>query len=158
VTGQGFQFSQGGSLLKAAEAVRNAKGDDEEAAARKKLTEAVGKGFDEDMAQRKKDLGQLEERVTKLREQLEGRKAKKPEIVDLQIKVLLNEADGLGFSSGSSASDAILKLNGPIYVPGVPGIVPPAPPQPAAPAVPAKPRSPQKAKAKSSDDAFNEST
>src|SRR5262249_18579648 len=68
IDGPAFQYSSNHSLLKAAEAVRNAKGDDEEAAARKKLTEVVEKCFDDDMAQRKKDLAQLEERLAKLRE------------------------------------------------------------------------------------------
>lgn len=158
IDGQNFQYSPNYSLLKAAEAVRNAKGDDEEAAARKTLTDVVETAFDEDMAKRKKDLAQLEERLTKLREQLDRRKAKKQDIVDLQIKVLLNEADGLGFTSGSSpAIDADLKFNGPIYVPGVPVVAPPAPPKPAAPGT-IKVRSPQKTKPKSSDDSHEEST
>ena len=70
-------------------------------AARKKLTELIDKYFDEDMVQRQKELAQLEQRLAKLREQLDRRRTKKQDIVDLQMKKsLLNEADGLGFFGG----------------------------------------------------------
>lgn len=88
------------ALKKAAEDVQNAKDDDAKSAARKKLSELVDKAFEEDMTERQKELKQLEERLAKLREQLSRRKEKKQDIVDLQIKVLLNDADGLGFTSG----------------------------------------------------------
>ena len=41
----------------------------------------------------------LEERLGKLRAQLKRRRAKRQEIIDLQIQVAVNEADGLGFLS-----------------------------------------------------------
>ena len=49
------------------------------------------------MVQREQELKQIEERLTKLRELLDRRRTKKQEIIDLQTKVALNEADGLGF-------------------------------------------------------------
>src|SRR5262249_35163612 len=85
------------AIRKAAEAVRDAKGDDEKAAAQKKLAEVLSKSYDDDMVQREHELKQIEERLTKLRELLERRRTKKQEIIDLQTKVALNEADGLGF-------------------------------------------------------------
>jgi hypothetical protein len=51
------------------------------------------------MAVRKKELADIESRLEKLRAQLERRRAKKDEIVDLQVKVAINEAEGLGFTS-----------------------------------------------------------
>ena len=85
------------TIRKAAEAVRDAKGDEEKSAAQKKLAEVLSKCYDDDMVQREKELKQIEERLTKLRDLLERRRAKKQDIIDLQTKVALNEAEGLGF-------------------------------------------------------------
>jgi hypothetical protein len=86
-----------GAIRKAAEAVRDAKGEDAKSAAQKKLGDLLSKSYDEDMARRERELKQIEERLTKLRELLSRRRSKKQEIIDLQTKVALNEADGLGF-------------------------------------------------------------
>jgi hypothetical protein len=64
----------------------------------KQLEAAVGKYFDEDLKNREGQLTELEERVSKLRAQLDRRRKAKGEITQLQTKVLVNEADGLGFS------------------------------------------------------------
>jgi hypothetical protein len=144
-----------GSLRQAAEAVRNAKGEDEATAAKKKLNELVDKFFDEDMAQRQKELKQLEDRLAKLREQLERRKTKKQDIVDLQMKVLLNEADGLGFFSAEAerpnptpgpptiGAPSLYFRNDPTPNPGLIQPIAPAAP-PAAPATPAEPAPPKR--------------
>jgi hypothetical protein len=84
-------------IRKAAEAIRDAKGDEAKSAAQKKLSELLSKCYDEDMVQRERELKQIEERLTKLRELLDRRRTKKQEIIDLQTKVALNEAEGLGF-------------------------------------------------------------
>jgi hypothetical protein len=89
--------SVSGNIRAAAEAVRDAKGDDAKTTAQKKLAELLGKCFDEDTERRQKELTQIEERLTKLRELLDRRRTKKQDILDLQMKVALNEADGLGF-------------------------------------------------------------
>jgi len=84
-------------IRKLAEAVRDAKDDEQKMAAQRVFDEALGRYFDEDMAQREEELGKIEERLAKLRELLDRRRAKKKEIIELQTKVALNEADGLGF-------------------------------------------------------------
>ena len=61
--------------------------------------------FDKDMTSRETDLSQLEERLTKLRNQLKRRKEAKSEIIQLQIKLMVNEADGLGFSGTPAIKD-----------------------------------------------------
>lgn len=86
-----------GNIRTAAEAVRDAKGDEDKAAAQKNLSELLGRYFDEDTKRRQEELAQIEERLAKLRELLERRRTKKQDILDLQMKVALNEADGLGF-------------------------------------------------------------
>ncbi len=67
----------------------------------KKLETAVSQYFDADLKLREDQLSKLEERVTKLRGQLERRRKAKADIVQLQTKVLTNDADGLGFSGTS---------------------------------------------------------
>jgi hypothetical protein len=86
-----------GNIRTAAEAVRDAKGDEAKAAAQKNLAELLGKYFDEDTKRRQEELTQIEERLAKLRELLERRRSKKQDILELQMKVALNEAEGLGF-------------------------------------------------------------
>jgi hypothetical protein len=85
------------AIRKAAEAVRDAKGDEAKSEAQKKLAELLSKSYDDDMVQREHELKQIEERLAKLRELLERRRTKKQEVIELQTKVALNEADGLGF-------------------------------------------------------------
>lgn len=115
------------SIHKSAEAVRDAKDEEAKKAAQKLLDERLSKYFDEDMIQRESELAKIEERLTKLRELLERRRAKKQEIIDLQAKVALNEADGLGFynterhGKGSAFGAA---FNQPYPAPAVP-VVPP---------------------------------
>ena len=85
--------------------------DAEKAALMKKLEAAVATQFDRDMERRESELTQLEERFKKLRQQLDRRRRAKNEILDLQIKVLVNEAEGLGFGGDSSASESWYQLD-----------------------------------------------
>lgn len=57
----------------------------------------LNKYFDEDIERRQAELDKVAERLEKLRAQVDLRLQKKQEIVDLQLKVILNEANGLGF-------------------------------------------------------------
>jgi hypothetical protein len=66
----------------------------------KQLEAAVTEGFDEDMKVRENELSKLQEQLSKLRAQLDRRQKAKSEIIQLEVKVLLNEAAGLGFSNG----------------------------------------------------------
>lgn len=150
------------SIRKSAEAVRDAKDDEGRKAAQKVLDEQLSKYFDEDMTQRESELAKIEERLTKLRELLERRRTKKQEIIDLQAKVALNEADGLGFYNTEHPSKSLYgggggrsgpSTAGAVYVPQLPRTVAPtaddwfdataAPPKkPAKPGAPAPPTDP----------------
>lgn len=88
------------SIRQAAEAVRDAQGSEAKADAQAKLSDYLAKYFDDDMIRREKELKQIEQRVAKLRELLDRRRNSKQEIIDLQAKVALNEAEGLGFYEG----------------------------------------------------------
>lgn len=85
------------TLRQAAAALRDAKDEGAKTAAQGQLLELLNKVFEDDMHRREEELHQVEERTRNLRALMDRRREKKDEIVDLQIKVLLNEADGLGF-------------------------------------------------------------
>lgn len=86
-------------IRRAVEALRDAEDDDAKAAATVALIKLLNETFDQDMRRREQELAQVEERVKNLRSQLDLRREKRQEIIDLQIKVLENEAAGLGFFS-----------------------------------------------------------
>lgn len=97
----GFQGGNGmtAKIRKAAEELRDAKGDDAHEKANSKLRDLLDQYFEEDMTRRQKELESIEARLQKLHAQLDRRRAKKQEIIDLQVKMSENEADGLGFYS-----------------------------------------------------------
>jgi hypothetical protein len=76
----------------------------EKADLKMRLENAVTDYFDDDMKTRETELANLEERVKKLRSQLDRRSAAKAEIVQLQVKVLTNDAEGLGFNNLSDST------------------------------------------------------
>jgi regulator of sigma D len=67
--------------------------------AREKLVEICGKMLDADLEDRKEEVTTLEKRVTKMRTQLDKRKAAQDQIIDLKMKTIQNEVDGLGGDS-----------------------------------------------------------
>jgi len=87
-------------IREAAAALGAAEDDDARADAERKLNELLNEYFEEDMKRREQELADVEARVKKLRELLERRREKKRDIIELQVEVLRNEADGLGFFSG----------------------------------------------------------
>lgn len=76
---------------------RDAGDEKEKGNARKEMSTALSDYFDADMQLREQEIRDIEERVKKLQAQLERRRAAKAELLDLQLKVLVNEAEGLGF-------------------------------------------------------------
>jgi hypothetical protein len=95
------------AIRKAAEELRDAKGDEAKAKAEANLRELLIKYFGADMVRREKELEAMQNRLKKLQEQLAKRDDKMQEIVDLQIKVLANEAEGLGFFSGDPSPSGL---------------------------------------------------
>jgi hypothetical protein len=98
------------AIHQAAEELRDAEGDEAKANAEKKLRNVLTEYFNKDMEQRQKSLEQMQARLEKLKGQLERRRAKEDEIVDLQIKVLINEVEGLGFFSGGAGGGGGMTL------------------------------------------------
>jgi hypothetical protein len=103
------------AIRKAAEELRDAESDEARDQAEDKLRELLSKYFDEDMQRREADLKAMESRLKKLQEQLARRHDKMQEIVDFQIKVLINEADGLGFFSSPSPPMGLPSAANPFY-------------------------------------------
>lgn len=80
-----------------------AKDDKAKAGLSEKLKSAVEKCFEADMKGREAELKKLQERLDKLKAQLDKRRSAKAEIVELEVKVLQNEAAGLGFSHSAAS-------------------------------------------------------
>lgn len=74
--------------------------------AKDKLVEVWGKMMDADQEARKKEVTTLEKRVTKMRAQFDKRKAAQDQIIDLRMKTIQNEADGLMESQMSLVGEA----------------------------------------------------
>jgi hypothetical protein len=90
-------------IREAAKALVDAEDEDDREDAQRELNELLDGYFEEDMERREEELANVERRVKELRELLERRREKKDEIIRLQVEVLRNEADGLGFFSAESA-------------------------------------------------------
>jgi len=80
------------SVLSLAEASDEKKGE-----AKQKIETLLNSYFDKDFAARQAKITEIEQRVAKLKVQLEKRRAAKSELVQLQMKLIENEAAGLGF-------------------------------------------------------------
>jgi hypothetical protein len=126
-------------ISEAAHAVRDAKDEEARKKATERLSSALDEYFEENMKDRGKELDDIRARLAKLEAQLERRRSKKDEIIDLQMKVALNEADGLGFYSGPQDKTFNFPLPPPMPAYTMPDIVvgaparveaihPPAPP------------------------------
>jgi hypothetical protein len=90
--------SRAAEVRRLVDQLRETEDDAKKADLTKQLQAAVSNYFDDDLKARETELAKLEERLRKLRTQLDRRRKAKSEIIDLQLKVLINEAEGLGFS------------------------------------------------------------
>ena len=74
-----------------------AKAEDSRKTAEDKLRATLGQQFDLLMKNRERQIVQLQKQISTLESEVKKRKDAKKEIVELRIKTLLNEANGLGF-------------------------------------------------------------
>ena len=86
-------------LQRITKAKRNLASDDaeEQKQATIELEAAVTELFELRAKERLKQIEELEQRIAKLREQMERREEKKSEIIQLQVQTHINQANGLGF-------------------------------------------------------------
>jgi len=73
------------------------KGEPAKEVAVRELAGLLEKSFDRDLERREKQILQVEERIKRLRDQIERRKTAKKEILNLRLQTMVNEAEGLGF-------------------------------------------------------------
>ncbi len=83
--------------------LRNAKDDDQKKAIQSELSGILENYFEQDLRRRSAEIASIEERVQRLKDQCEQRKQAKEEILQLQMKVLQNQAAGLGFFGQAGA-------------------------------------------------------
>jgi hypothetical protein len=97
------------AIRQTTEVLRNSDNEADKEKALTELRKLLNTYFEEDMKRRQEELDEMEKRLAKLREQLDKRRTKMDEIVDLQIKVLVNEADGLGFFTSAAESNVLFE-------------------------------------------------
>ena len=100
------------SLRRLTEELREAGDQKKKGEITKQLESAVGDAFDMDLKVREAELSKLEVRLKRLHEQLDRRRQARGEIIQLEVKVLTNEAAGLGFSSEGRKGDFGIKFRG----------------------------------------------
>ncbi|MEX2306357.1 MAG: hypothetical protein WD738_02120 [Pirellulales bacterium] len=137
------------AIRNAAEELNDAEDDDAKGKAEERLRELLSNYFEDDMARRQTELEDIEKRLSKLREQLDRRRTKKQDIIDLQVKVLINEAEGLGFFNNTTQSSFLFTPPGnPFKITGPTFHLPPTHPRVAVPgAAPTPPATPARAAA-----------
>ena len=105
-----FREANRSNLRRLTEELREAGDEKKKAEITKQLQSVVGDIFDMDLKGREAELSKLEARLKKLREQLDRRRQARGEIIQLEVKVLVNEAAGLGFSSQGRSGNFRLKM------------------------------------------------
>jgi ElaB/YqjD/DUF883 family membrane-anchored ribosome-binding protein len=98
--GGAFNFTWPGP--KSAELARkyaNTKDEEARQETRKQLHDALTQEFDDNAKHQETELKELEKQIATLRKTLERRASHKSEIVDRRLEQLLQEADGMGWSS-----------------------------------------------------------
>lgn len=84
-----------------------AKEDDAKRAARDKLQTALGDLFDVRQKEREEEIKEIEARVTKLRETLKEREAKRQDLIEHRLTTLIEDAKGLGWGNDGAAGNAL---------------------------------------------------
>jgi hypothetical protein len=80
--------------------------DDARTTARAELRRVLAEIFSQDMELREKQAAEVEARLAKLREQYQSRQKSKDQIINLQLKVIEQDAAGLGFPAVSPAASS----------------------------------------------------
>ncbi|MBL8890943.1 MAG: hypothetical protein JNL67_13260 [Planctomycetaceae bacterium] len=81
---------------------REARDESAKQEAKGQANAALASIYDELLDGQEKEIGELEQRVVALREQLKRRREAKAKMVELKLEMLLSQTDGLGWPSGDS--------------------------------------------------------
>lgn len=92
----------GNDLQKALRAFASAESDDDKSGAKKKVKSELEKQYDAFLERDQARVDKLFDRLKKLEEQLEKRKAAKDRLVELKLEMLISQAEGLGWPSDNS--------------------------------------------------------
>jgi hypothetical protein len=95
------------ALEQAVGSLKSAKSDAEKTNATNEISKILEKWFKRDLERRERQVAEIETRVKKLQDQIEKRKKAKDEIITLQLKTMVNEAEGLGFPGQFDAESEI---------------------------------------------------
>ena len=88
------------AIRETVEKLRKASDDNSRSIAANDLRKLLEAAFDQDYERRHDELTRLEERVAKLRKQLDRRKEARDDIIDVRVKSLLYDAEGISFPDG----------------------------------------------------------
>ena len=100
--------------------LRETTNEDEQKKIRTTMRNVLTGIFNIDLETRRRVVGNLEQRVQKLKQQIAKRENAKSDIVELQLQVLVNEAQGLGLFSpplSSNNTEGNIGLPGPPHLP-----------------------------------------
>lgn len=106
-------------LLRAYQVLRGAESAQEKSAARSELRTALSEYFEADMQQRQQSFAEVKQGLEEMESKLSKRADAKEEIVNLQVKLISNGAEGLGFFASPDRSGTATRLPGP-GIPTVP--------------------------------------
>jgi hypothetical protein len=107
--GQGFvpaARNSSNQISQLAQQYAKATKDEDKKELRKKLSEALGKQFDQLAERQKKELQDLEKQVADLKTLLNKRRDNRESIIDRRLEQVLQDAEGLGWSTPSTAPRA----------------------------------------------------
>jgi hypothetical protein len=108
------------ALHRAVEKLKTAKNDAEKTSATNEISQVLEKWFKRDLERRENQISEIETRVKKLRDQIDKRKKAREEIINLRLKTIINEADGLGFPGAFEQGSEGDPFSGPHHRTAVP--------------------------------------
>jgi hypothetical protein len=108
------------ALHQAVEKLKTAKSDAEKTSATNEISQVLEKWFKRDLQRRETQISEIETRVKKLRDQIDKRKKAKDEIINLRLRTIINEADGLGFPGAFEQGSEGDPFSGPRHRTAVP--------------------------------------
>jgi hypothetical protein len=117
------------ALSQAVEKLKSAKNDSEKTSATNEISQVLEKWFKRDLERRESQISEIETRVKKLRDQIEKRKKAKDEIINLRVKTIVNEANGLGFPGAFEQESAADPFSSPHFGTDLPHFGTDLPPQ-----------------------------
>lgn len=87
--------------------LKNAESEADLSKVERDLTKLLARIFDQDLKRREKDVEGIRKRVAKLNQQVEKRRSSKDKVIDIQFRVQVNEAAGLGFTAGNPNQSSV---------------------------------------------------